>query len=149
MEIKFTAIEERYKPTKADNLSAGLDLKARLNTCGSVCLLPGIPVTIPTGLKINIPEGYEGQVRGRSGLWFKKNVTIGQEGTIDAGYLGEIGVRLLNLGTEPVTILDGERIAQIVFNKLPEIEMTEVTADEFSEFTSERGAGGFGHSGRM
>lgn len=67
------------------------DLKARLNTCGSVCLLPGIPVTI----------------------------------------------------------LDGERIAQIVFNKLPEIEMTEVTADEFSEFTSERGAGGFGHSGRM
>lgn len=90
MEIKFTAIEERYKPTK-DNLSAGWDLKARLNTCGSVCLLPGIPVTI----------------------------------------------------------LDGERIAQIVFNKLPEIEMTEVTADEFSEFTSERGAGGFGHSGRM
>lgn len=147
MEIKFTAIEERYKPTKADNLSAGWDLKARLET-RTMTLKAHTTAVVKSGLKIQIPEGYEAQVRGRSGLWFKHGITIGHTGTIDAGYLGEIGIKLSNESDSDYVITDGERVAQMVICKLPDVQLQEVTAEEFSQFTSERGEGGFGHSGK-
>lgn len=123
--------------------SAGMDLKAVLNE--PVVLAPGERRLIPTGLFIELPQGYEAQVRARSGLAIKHGITlINCVGTIDSDYRGEIQVPLVNLGQEDFEIKNGERIAQMVIAKYEQISWK--TTDELSE--TERGAGGFGHTGR-
>jgi dUTP pyrophosphatase len=119
---------------------AGMDLRA---TSGAV-LEPGIPQAIPTGLAIEVPSGYEAQLRPRSGLALKHAITLpNSPATIDPGYRGEIKVILLNLGRQSYEIHAGDRIAQMVIAKYEAVEWSE---DELSSST--RGAGGFGSSGR-
>lgn len=129
-------------PSYATEHSAGMDLRANLEA--SVVLAPGQRALIPTGLFLELPEGTEAQVRPRSGLAFKHGVTVlNAPGTIDADYRGEVGVLLINHGREPFDVKDGERIAQLVIARYERIRFTEV-ADLAS---SERGTGGFGHTG--
>lgn len=122
--------------------SAGMDLRANLEN--PVVLKPFQRALIPTGLFMALPEGYEAQVRPRSGLALKHGITVlNTPGTIDADYRGEIGVILINLGQEDFIVNDGERIAQMVVAKYEQVELLAVEVlDE-----TERGAGGFGHSG--
>lgn len=123
--------------------SAGMDLKAVLNE--PVVLVPGERRLIPTGLFIELPKGYEAQIRARSGLAIKHGITlINCVGTIDSDYRGEIQVPLVNLGQEDFEIKNGERIAQMVIAKYEQVSWK--ITDELSE--TERGAGGFGHTGR-
>ena len=129
-------------PHYATAHSAGLDLRANLEV--EITLAPGQRALIPTGLFLELPEGTEAQVRPRSGLAFKHGVTVlNAPGTIDADYRGEVGVLLINLGQEPFVVKDGERIAQMVVARYVRITLEE-TADLRA---SERGVGGFGHTG--
>jgi len=110
----------------------------------AVTLRPGERAAVPTGVAIALPVGFEAQVRPRSGLALERGVTLANTpGTIDADYRGEIRVILINLGSEPVTVERGDRIAQLVVHRLPEVAIELV--DELPR--SDRGAGGFGHSG--
>ncbi|HMQ75092.1 MAG TPA: dUTP diphosphatase [Flavobacteriales bacterium] len=130
-------------PQYATPHSAGLDLRANLDA--PITLVPGQRALIPTGLYLELPEGTEAQVRPRSGLAFKHGITVlNSPGTIDADYRGEVGVLLINHGTEPFTVNDGERIAQLVVARYERVDLAEVTDLALSE----RGAGGFGHTGR-
>ncbi len=130
-------------PQYATPHSAGLDLRANLDR--SVILEPGQRALIPTGLYLELPEGTEAQVRPRSGLAFKHGVTVlNAPGTIDADYRGEVGVLLVNLGQETFTVQDGERIAQLVVARYERVAFAEAADLALSE----RGAGGFGHTGR-
>ncbi len=130
-------------PSYATEHSAGMDLRANLET--SIILSPNQRALIPTGLFLELPEGTEAQIRPRSGLAFKHGITVlNAPGTIDADYRGEVGVLLINLGTEPFEVKDGERIAQLVIARYERVAFTE--AADLS--VSERGAGGFGHTGR-
>ena len=129
-------------PTYATPLSAGVDLRADLTE--PVTLAPMERRLIPTGLFIALPIGYEAQVRPRSGLALKHGLTVlNAPGTIDADYRGEIGVILINLSTEPFVVDDGERIAQLVIARHERAEWE--ATDTLSP--TERGAGGFGHTG--
>lgn len=130
-------------PAYATPQSAGMDIRANLTE--PVELKPLERKLIPTGLYIALPEGYEAQLRPRSGLALKHGLTLlNSPGTIDADYRGEIGVILVNLSTEPFTIADGERICQMVIATHAHVEWEVVeTLDE-----TERGAGGFGHTGK-
>ena len=130
-------------PAYATPQSAGMDIRANLTE--PVELKPLERKLIPTGLYIALPEGYEAQLRPRSGLALKHGLTLlNSPGTIDADYRGEIGVILVNLSTEPFTIADGERICQMVITTHAHVEWEAVeTLDE-----TERGAGGFGHTGK-
>ena len=129
-------------PLYATLLSAGLDLRANLDA--PVTLQPLERRLIPTGLFLALPAGYEAQVRPRSGLALKKGITVlNTPGTIDADYRGEVGVILVNLSQEPFVVEDGERIAQMVVAHHEQVEWQPV--EVLPE--SERGAGGFGHSG--
>ena len=129
-------------PQYATNLSAGMDLRANLTE--SVVLKPLERRLIPTGLFIELPEGYEAQIRPRSGLALKKGITVlNTPGTVDADYRGEIGVILINMSNEPQTIEPAERICQMVIAKHEQPQLLEV--EVLGE--TERGAGGFGHSG--
>lgn len=122
--------------------SAGMDVRAML--ADSVVLKPGERVIIPTGLYVEIPVGYEIQVRPRSGLAFKKGVTVlNTPGTIDSDYRNQIGVILINLGAEDFTIEPGDRIAQLVLNEVPQINWVSVNSVEELSST-DRGLGGFG-----
>ena len=122
--------------------SAGMDLRAHLP--GEIALAPGERVLVPTGLRLQIPPGYEGQVRPRSGLAMKRGLTVlNAPGTIDADYRGEVGVLLVNLSAEPQRIEPGERIAQLVVAPVTRVRWEEV--EELDE--SERGRGGFGSTG--
>ena len=125
--------------------SAGLDLRAKLDA--PVVLLPGQRALIPTGLHFALPRGYEAQVRPRSGLAYKHGVTVlNSPGTVDADYRGDVGVILINHGQAPFTVEDGERIAQLVLARYERVEWSVVeTTDALPE--SDRGAGGFGHTG--
>src|SRR5215472_11764554 len=119
---------------------AGMDLHA----VEDVTLVPGVAAAVPTGLSIELPAGYEGQVRPRSGLALKHSITIpNAPGTIDPGYRGEIRVILLNLGRGSYTVHKGDRIAQLVVCKYEAVEWEVLPVRE-----SQRGAGGFGSSGR-
>ncbi|MBX9189425.1 dUTP diphosphatase [Bacteroides sp. K03] len=130
-------------PAYATELSAGLDIRANLSD--SMTLAPMQRCLVPTGLYIALPPGFEAQVRPRSGLALKKGITVlNSPGTIDADYRGEICVILINLSTEPFVIEDGERIAQMVIARHEQAVWQEV---EILNDT-ERGAGGFGHTGR-
>ena len=127
-------------PAKATSQSAGFDLRARERSV----LLPGARALVPTGIAIALPEGYEAQVRPRSGLAWKTGVTLANApGTVDADYRGEVSVILVNLGDVPATIERGDRIAQLVVQRLPRVRLEEVD----SLPATERGAGGFGHTG--
>jgi dUTP pyrophosphatase len=122
--------------------SAGMDLRAFLTE--PVVLLPMERTLIPTGLFIEVPEGFEAQVRPRSGLAIKNGITVlNSPGTIDADYRGEVKVILINLSNEPFTIQSGDRIAQMIIAQYEKIAWNEV--GELSE--TERGSGGFGSSG--
>lgn len=124
--------------------SAGVDLRAAVAESAPITLLTGERTLIPTGLAMEIPEGYEAQIRPRSGLAIKNGVTaLNSPGTIDADYRGEVQVILINHGAEPFTVERGMRIAQMVI--APVTQVTFVTADELGE--TKRGAGGFGSTG--
>ena len=129
----------RYESAQA----AGMDI--RCNIAEAITLASMERKLIPTGLFIELPVGYEAQIRPRSGLALKRGLTVlNTPGTIDADYRGEVGVILINLSGEPQTIEPGERICQMVIAKHETPEVVEV--EELSD--TERGAGGFGHSGR-
>ena len=129
-------------PSYATELSAGLDLRANITESKTIDTLERC--LIPTGLKIGLPEGFEAQIRPRSGLALKHGITVlNSPGTIDADYRGEIGVILVNLSDKPFIINPGERIAQMVIARHEQAQFIEV--DSLSE--SERGEGGFGHTG--
>ena len=130
-------------PVYATQSSAGLDLKAVL--AEAVTLGPLERKIVGTGLKIALPEGYEGQVRPRSGLAAKHGITVlNAPGTIDADYRGEIGVILVNLSNEPFTIQPGERIAQLVVAQYSQVEWSPVESLD----STQRGEGGFGSTGK-
>jgi dUTP pyrophosphatase len=129
-------------PEPATAHAAGFDLRARVD--GQIEIAPGARTIVPSGIAIALPEGYEAQVRPRSGLAIHRGLTLlNTPGTVDADYRGEIGVILINLGQEPVRIERGQRIAQLVVQRLPQVRLTEV--DRLPD--SERGPGGFGHTG--
>lgn len=124
-------------------LASGFDLYAAVQE--NLVLEPGKRCLVPTGFAIAMPAGLEAQIRPRSGLALKHGITcLNTPGTIDADYRGEIKVLLINLGEESFTITRNERIAQMVFQVVPEVELKQV--DQLSETV--RGAGGFGHTGR-
>ncbi len=129
-------------PHYATAFSAGVDLQAAIPQ--SIILKPLERAVIPTGVFLEIPEGYEGQVRPRSGLAAKKGVTVlNAPGTVDSDYRGEVGVILVNLSQEPFVVEPGDRIAQMVFARHERVEWED--AAELSD--SGRGAGGFGSTG--
>ncbi len=129
-------------PKYKTNGAAGIDLKANIEA--SIELLPFERVLIPTGLYMSIPEGYEAQIRGRSGLALNHGITLANGvGTIDSDYRGEIKVILINLSDEPYVINKGDRIAQMVFSKFEQAILVEVNNLD----DTVRGDGGFGHSG--
>lgn len=140
---RFAGNEDLALPRKMTELAAGYDLQAAV--LEPLVLQPMQRALVPTGLAIAMPGGLEAQIRPRSGLAFKHGITcLNSPGTIDADYRGEIKVLLINLGQEPFTIARGERIAQMVFQEVPEVELAQV--EELSETV--RGAGGFGHTGQ-
>ena len=143
MKIRIVNKSKHELPQYATPLSAGLDLRANIDA--PIILGPMERCLVPTGLFMALPAGYEAQVRPRSGLALKKGITVlNSPGTIDADYRGEVCIILVNLSTEPFTIEDGERVAQMVIARHEQAEW-EVT-DALDE--TERGEGGFGHSGR-
>jgi dUTP pyrophosphatase len=130
-------------PQRASADSAGLDLRAAIPS--ELVVDPGERVAVPTGFALEIPPGWEGQVRPRSGLALRHGISLANApGTIDADYRGELRVLLINLGAESFTVKRGDRIAQLLLAPVPEVvvEEVEVLAD------SERGSGGFGSTGR-
>lgn len=129
-------------PRKMSELASGFDLYAAVTE--DIVFKPGERGLVPTGIAIAMPGGLEAQIRPRSGLAFKHGITcLNTPGTIDADYRGEIKVLLINLGQEPFTIKRNERIAQMVFQIVPEVKLHQV--EELSETV--RGDGGFGHTG--
>ena len=144
MQIKIINRSHHALPKYETSLSAGMDLRAYLPD-GPVTLNPIERTLVKTGLFMELPAGYEAQVRPRSGLALKKGITVlNSPGTIDADYRGEICVILINLSNEPFVINDGERIAQMVIARHEQAEIVEV--QELSD--TERGTGGFGHTGK-
>lgn len=143
--MKVNIINKSHHPLPAyqTNQSAGMDIRANLTE--PIELKPLERKLIPTGLYIALPDGYEAQIRPRSGLAIKHGITLlNTPGTIDADYRGEIGVILVNLSNESFVINDGERICQMVVAQYQQIEWK--TVESLDE--TERGAGGFGHTGK-
>lgn len=143
MKVRIVNKSKHDLPKYETSHSAGMDLRANINE--EIILKPLERVLVSTGLYLEIPVGFEAQVRPRSGLAFKKGVTVlNTPGTIDADYRGEVGVILINLSNEDFVIRDGERIAQMVIAK------HEVASWDKVEILNEsdRGAGGFGHTGK-
>ena len=140
--VKIINKGKQQLPAYATKQSAGMDLRANIDE--AIELKPLERRLVSTGLYMALPEGYEAQVRPRSGLALKHGITVlNTPGTIDADYRGEVGVVLVNLSNEPFSIEPGERIAQMVIAKYEQVELEEVEIlDE-----TERGAGGYGHSG--
>lgn len=142
--VKIKVINKGHQPLPryATVQSAGMDLRANLEE--SIVLKPLERCLVPTGLYIALPEGYEAQVRPRSGLALKKGITVlNAPGTVDADYRGEVGVLLVNLSQEDFVVNDGERVAQMVIARHETADFIEV--EELDE--TERGAGGYGHTG--
>lgn len=144
MEIKIINKSNNPLPTYSTERSAGMDLRAFLSQ--DVILKPLQRALIPTGLFIELPEGYEAQIRPRSGLAYKHGITVlNTPGTIDSDYRGEIGIILVNLSSDEFVIKSGERICQMVIAKHETASWIEASIlDE-----TERGAGGFGHTGKQ
>lgn len=143
MNVKVINKSKHPLPAYATELSAGMDIRANLSE--PISLLPMQRCLVPTGLYMALPKGFEAQIRPRSGLALKKGITVlNSPGTIDADYRGEICIILINLSTEPFVIEDGERIAQMVIARHEQAEWQETDALD----DTQRGAGGFGHTGR-
>lgn len=143
MKLNIVNKSKHPLPEYKTKLSAGMDIRANLNEV--ITLKPLDRKMIPTGLFIELPEGYEAQIRPRSGLALNEGLGIlNSPGTIDADYRGELGIIVVNLSNTIVSINDGERICQMVINKVEQPELIEVK--ELSD--TERGAGGFGHTGK-
>lgn len=144
--IKIKVVNKGHQqlPAYATPQSAGMDLRANIDE--PVILHPMERRLIPTGLHIALPEGYEAQVRPRSGLALKHGLTVlNAPGTVDADYRGDIGVVLINLSQEDFVINDGERIAQLVIARHEQADF--VVVEELDQ--TERGEGGYGHTGRL
>ena len=142
MQVKVINKSKHALPAYETEASAGLDVRANIDT--SITLQPMERTLVKTGLFLEIPVGYECQVRPRSGLALKKGITVlNAPGTIDADYRGEVGVILINLSNEPFVVENGERIAQLVFARYEQAQWQET--DELT--STERGAGGFGSTG--
>lgn len=142
VKIKIRNRSRHEMPAYATPLSAGLDLRANIDE--PLTLQPLQRTLVPTGLSMALPAGYEAQVRPRSGLALKHGITVlNTPGTIDADYRGEVGIILINLSAEPFTIHDGDRIAQMVVARCEQAECVGVESLD----DTERGSGGFGHSG--
>lgn len=142
--IKVSIINDSNNPLPeyATPGSAGMDIRANLPA--AITLEPLQRYLVPTGLFIELPQGYEGQMRPRSGLAIKQGITcLNSPGTIDSDYRGELKVILVNLGAEPQRIEHGDRIAQLVINKVEQANLVQVS----SLNNSTRGEGGFGHTG--
>ena len=142
MKVKIVNSSGNPLPDYSTSSSAGMDLRANLEQ--EVILKPLERKLIPTGLFMELPEGFEAQIRPSSGLALKKGISVlNTPGTIDADYRGEIGIILVNLSDEEFVVENGERICQMVINKVETIQWSKVESlDE-----SERGEGGFGHTG--
>ncbi len=142
MKVKIVNKSGNDLPTYSTAFSAGMDLRADIME--NIELKPLERRLIPTGLFLELPEGYEAQIRPRSGLALKHGITVlNTPGTIDADYRGEIGVILVNLSSESFIVVPGERICQMVISRHEQVEWNKV--DELLK--SDRGAGGFGHTG--
>lgn len=142
VKIKVVNKGSQELPEYADSLSSGMDLRA--NIARPITLMPLERSLITTGLHIQLPDGYEAQVRSRSGLSFKNGIAVVNGiGTIDASYTGDVGVPLINLSKQPFTIYPGDRIAQLVI--MPIVQGEWVKVDKLDE--TERGDGGYGHTG--
>lgn len=143
MKVKIINKSHHPLPAYQTNQSAGMDIRANLTE--PIELKPLERKLIPTGLYIALPDGYEAQIRPRSGLAIKHGITLlNTPGTIDADYRGEIGVIMVNLSNDPFVINDGERICQMVVAQYQQIEWQ--TVESLDE--TERGTGGFGHTGK-
>ncbi len=142
MKVKIINKSKHPLPEYSTKKSAGVDLRAKLEK--QIVLQPLERTLVPTGVFIQLPNGFEAQVRPRSGLALKKGITVlNSPGTIDADYRGEIGVILVNISSEEFIIEDGERIAQMIIAKHEQAEWVEVNSLE----KSRRGVGGFGSTG--
>lgn len=142
MKVKIINKSNNPTPTYETSLSAGMDLRAYVE--GPITLSPGERKLIKTGLHIELPEGYEAQVRPRSGLAFKKGITVlNSPGTIDADYRGDVGVILINHSNEEFAVNSGDRIAQLVISKFEKVDWE--TSDEIN--STSRGDSGFGSTG--
>jgi len=142
MQVKIINRSKHALPAYETSASAGMDVRANLDE--SIELKPLERALVKTGLFLEIPVGFECQVRPRSGLALKKGITVlNSPGTVDADYRGEVGVILINLSNETFVVEDGERIAQLVFAEVAQAEWTQV--EELTE--TDRGAGGFGSTG--
>lgn len=144
MEVKVKIVNrsKHELPAYGTEHAAGMDIRANLDE--PMLLKPMQRVLVPTGLYIELPAGYEAQIRPRSGLALKKGIgVLNSPGTVDADYRGEIGIILINLSNEDFIINDGERICQMVVKEYCRVDWMEVQSLE----DSERGAGGFGHTG--
>jgi dUTP pyrophosphatase len=140
--VKIINKSRHQLPEYATPQSAGVDLRANIDA--PIVIRPLGRALVPTGLYMALPDGYEAQVRPRSGLAIKQGLTVlNTPGTIDADYRGEIGVILVNLSDAEVTVNDGDRIAQMVVNKYERVDFDQVETLD----ATERGAGGFGHTG--
>lgn len=143
MQVKIVNKSKNELPSYSTIMSAGMDLRANLEE--AVVLKPLERILVPTGLFIELPQGFEAQIRPRSGLALKKGITVlNTPGTIDADYRGEIGVILINLSQEEFVIENGERICQMIVASHETVEWNLV--ENLNE--TERGAGGFGHTGK-
>jgi dUTP pyrophosphatase len=142
--IRLAHSEGLELPAYESKGAAGMDLRAAVEDAAPMMLAPGKRALVPTGLIFEIPEGYEGQIRPRSGLAFKNGITcLNTPGTIDSDYRGEVKVLLINLGEEPFEITRGMRIAQMVIAPAIQARITEITETS----ATARGAGGFGSTG--
>lgn len=148
VKVKVYNKSDNPLPSYETENAAGMDLRAYLGDADSVLIWPDERVLIDTGLYIELPEGYEAQVRPRSGLALKKGITVlNSPGTIDADYRNAIGVILINHGNEVVEIKNGDRIAQLVISEVPKVEWQSVSSRKELSSTN-RGLGGFGSTGK-
>ena len=142
IKVKIVNNSKHPLPAYATDMAAGMDLRANLDT--PITLAPMERCLVPTGIHIQLPEGYECQIRPRSGLALKHGITlVNAPGTVDADYTGDVGAIVQNLGNEPFVIKDGERICQMVVKEYVRVTWEEVDTLD----TTKRGDGGFGHTG--
>ena len=152
MTVKFLRVDDSDDlplPKYETAYSAGMDLRANVRPASGIVIDPWQTVLIPTGLKLEIPHGYEGQIRPRSGLALSYSIVIpNAPGTIDADFRGEVKVMLRNQGTEPFRVVRGMRVAQIVFSEVTHASLIDATTTEEQGLSqTKRSGGGFGHTG--
>lgn len=146
MEVKIFLKDGAEMPRKQTRLSAGFDLYACIKE--DIVIQPRTLALIPTGVKMQMPDDIEAQIRPRSGLALKHGITVlNSPGTIDADFRGEVGVILINHGDEPFVVRNQDRVAQMIFSKVEDIAFVNVESEEMLS-ASDRGAGGFGHTGK-